>query len=274
MTSVPCAEVIGDPIAQSKSPAIHLFWLEKLGMEGDYRRAHVRAAELERYLDERRHDAGWRGCNVTIPHKQSILPMLDDVQDQGIGAVNCVTREGDRLIGRNTDAAGVGEALGEIDAGSPVAMIGAGGAARAAIAALKGYGVPEVRIVARDGPAARGLLREFGVAGEAFAFADAAEALSGCGGAINASPLGMNGYPEMPDVVLEALSSLPGGSFALDMVYAPLRTAFLDRAEAAGMRPVDGLAMLIGQAAHAFRLFFGAEAPREHDAELRALLTS
>lgn len=270
----PYAEVIGDPIAQSKSPVIHQFWLEKLGLDGDYRRVHVKAAELEGYLAGRRTQSGWRGCNVTIPHKQTVMPFLDEVHDQGIGAVNCVVPYGGRLIGRNTDAAGVDEALGQVDASAAVAMIGAGGAARAGLASLRGRGVPEVRIVARDGAAARALLAEFAFPGRAFAFADAAEALAGCGGVINASPLGMNGYPDVPDTVLDALAGLRGGAFALDMVYAPLRTSFLIRSEAAGLRAVDGLAMLIGQAAHAFRMFFGAEAPREHDAELRALLTS
>lgn len=272
--NVPYAEVIGDPIAQSKSPVIHLFWLEKLGLEGDYRRAHVKAAELEAYLTGRRQDPHWRGCNVTIPHKQTILRLLDEIDDQGIGAVNCVVPRGGKLVGLNTDAAGVAEALGQIDSGAPVALVGAGGAARAGLAALKSYGVPQIRVVARQTAAAAALLEEFGISGAAFSFGDAREALAGCGGVINASPLGMNGYPDMPDAVLTGLPSLRANAFVLDMVYAPLRTAFLGRAEVVGLRAVDGLAMLIGQAAQAFRLFFGADAPREHDAELRALLTS
>jgi shikimate dehydrogenase len=274
MTPAPYAEVIGDPIAQSKSPVIHKFWLEKLGLDGDYRRAHVTASELETYLDGRRNDPEWRGCNVTIPHKRTIVALLDQAEDQGIGAVNCVVPRGANLVGLNTDAAGVMESLGRIDPAAPVTLIGAGGAARAGIAALKSYDVPEIRIVARQSAAAAALLQEFDVAGAAFSFAQAGEALTGCDGVINASPLGMNGYPDMPQAVLAALPSLGAGAFALDMVYVPLRTTFLGHAEAAGLRAVDGLAMLIGQAAHAFRLFFGADAPREHDAELRAILTS
>ena len=272
--TLPYAEVIGDPIAHSKSPLIHLFWLGKLGIEGDYRRTRVPSGGLREYLNDRRDDPHWRGCNVTIPHKQSIIPLLEEVRDEGIGAVNCVVREGARHVGLNTDAAGVNEALGAIDPSAAVALIGAGGAARAGLASLKAYRVPAVRVVARDTAAAAALLKAFGMTGEAFAFSDAEKALSRCGGVVNASPLGMDGYPDMPEAVLAALAALSLNAFALDMVYAPLRTTFLAEAERVGLRAVDGLAMLIGQAAHAFRLFFSAEAPREHDAELRALLTS
>ena len=271
--AVPHAEVIGDPIEHSKSPLIHLFWLETIGIEGTYRATSVKPGELQAFLHSRRSEPGWRGCNVTLPHKQAVIAGLDVVDDQGIGAVNCVVESRGRLIGRNTDVDGLAEALGEIDRAAPVAMIGAGGAARAGLAALKRLAVPEVRIVARDTAAAEALLARFGVRGRAFRFADAGAALAGCGGAINASPLGMKGYPDMPEDVHGLLPSLRAGGFALDMVYAPLRTSFLERAEAAGLRSIDGLAMLIGQAAEAFRMFFGAEPPRAEDGALRSLLT-
>lgn len=271
--AVPYAEVIGDPIEHSKSPLIHLFWLEKIGIEGAYRATRVKPGELQAFLHSRRSEPGWRGCNVTLPHKQAIIAELDAVEDQGIGAVNCVVASGERLIGRNTDVDGLAEALEEIDRSAPVAMIGAGGAARAGLAALNRLAVPEVRIVARDRGAAEALLGRFGVPGRVFPFADAGAALAGCGGVINASPLGMKGYPDMPEDVLGPLPGLRAGGFALDMVYAPLRTPFLEQAEAAGLRSIDGLAMLIGQAAEAFRMFFGAEPPRAGDGALRALLT-
>ncbi len=271
--AVAYAEVIGDPIAHSKSPLIHRFWLQKLGLDGDYRATLVPTVQLADYLESRGSDAAWRGCNVTIPHKQAIIAHLDEVIDQNIAAVNCVVPANDALIGHNTDVAGVDEALGTTAASAPVAMIGAGGAARAGLASLKRRGAKEIRIVARDTESASELLREFGFSGQAFSFADAGDAVAGCSGAINASPLGMRGYPDMPSTVLDALAGLHPGSFALDMVYAPLRTSFLERSEAAGLHAIDGLQMLIGQAAYAFRLFFGTDAPRGDDADLRALLT-
>ncbi len=271
--AVAYAEVIGDPIAHSKSPLIHSFWLRKLGLDGEYRAALVATDELPSYLESRRSDSAWRGCNVTIPHKQAIIVHLDEVKDQDIAAVNCVVPIGSRLVGHNTDVTGVEEALGTRSATAPVAMIGAGGAARAGLAALKKRGAEDIRIVARDTDLANDLLREFGLSGQAFSFAEAGRALADCDGVINASPLGMRGYPEMASCVLDALAGLRRHSFALDMVYAPLRTTFLERAQAAGLQPIDGLHMLVGQAAFAFRLLFGVDAPRSHDADLRALLT-
>ena len=267
------AEVIGDPVGHSKSPLIHDFWLGKLGREGDFRKTLVRPAGLEAYLAGRRVDPDWRGCSVTIPHKQSIMPLLDDVEDTGVGAVNCIVPQGECLIGLNTDVSGIAEALGSMATDAPVAIIGAGGAARAALASLKQSGVPEVRIIARDTVAGAALLDAFRVTGAVLPFEASAAALEGCGGAINASPLGMTGYPPMPIGLLQALDKMAPEAFAFDMVYEPLRTAFLDAAETSGFRAVDGLTMLVGQAARAFSFFFGADAPREYDAELRELLT-
>jgi hypothetical protein len=111
--AVPYAQVIGDPIAQSKSPLIHKFWLEKLGIDGDYRRQHVAPADLPIFFDKQRRDPDWRGCNVTIPHKQAVIPRLDRIDPlaEKIGAVNTVVREGDGLIGHNSDAPGFLEPL-------------------------------------------------------------------------------------------------------------------------------------------------------------------
>src|SRR3954452_6232006 len=140
----PYAEVIGNPIAHSKSPAIHNFWLTRLGIEADYRATLV--TELADYFEARRGDPDWRGCNVTAPHKQNVIPFLDEASP--IGAVNCIVRDGDRLVGLNTDVDGIREALG-LSPSSPtkaggganldkVVLIGAGGAARAVAVALPG----------------------------------------------------------------------------------------------------------------------------------------
>ena len=136
--SKPYAEVIGDPIAQSKSPVIHGFWLGLLGIDAGYQRCHVTAEALAGYLAERRGDAHWRGCNVTMPHKQAIMPLLDrlDPEAERIGAVNTVVREADgSLTGYNTDAPGflepLGPALAQRHLYRMARILGAGGAARA-----------------------------------------------------------------------------------------------------------------------------------------------
>jgi shikimate dehydrogenase len=241
----PYAEVIGDPIAHSKSPAIHNFWLKSLGIEAVYHATLV--TDLNDYFGARRGDLDWRGCNVTAPHKQAVIPFLDEASP--IGAVNCIVRDGGRLIGLNTDVDGVAEALAGADL-SRIVMIGAGGAARAVQFAL-----PEADIISIT----RRNMDEVGL-------------IEGATLIINATPLGMTHAGPMPDSLLAALPSAAPGATAFDMVYQPLDTLFLQAARAAGLRTVDGLAMLTGQARQAFRLFFGAEPPAEHDARLRHLL--
>jgi shikimate dehydrogenase len=282
----PYAEVIGDPIAQSKSPVIHMFWMGQLGLSGDYRRAHVTAAGLADYLVARRGDPGWRGCNVTMPHKQAIIALLDrlDPQAEQIGAVNTVVREADgTLTGYNTDAPGFLEPLrAMLDKTHYFRMarvIGAGGGARAIVSALTGEHMVIV-LAARDPGKARALLDELDPGGEHhavdiahfadptdFAFDDRADCLDLV---VNASPLGMAGCPPLTF----DMSHAPPGSVFYDIVTSPVETEFLAQARAAGFRTVDGLSMLIGQAAVAFEKFFGQPAPRGADAELRALLTS
>lgn len=279
----PYAEVIGDPIAQSKSPAIHGFWLEALALDGAYRPALVRQDELAAYLAERRRDPDWRGCNVTMPHKRAVIPLLErlDPLARRIGAVNTIVREADgALAGYNTDTAGFLEPLlpllGRRHLFRMARVIGAGGAARAIAAALAAEGFVLV-VAARDPDKAASLLAEL-APGEHhavslapfaeptdFAFDDRAGCLDLV---VNASPLGMAGQPPLAF----HLSHAPPGSIVYDIVTAPTQTPLLIEARAAGFRTVDGLAMLIGQAAAAFRLFFGAGPPRTRDAELRRLL--
>ena len=281
----PYAEVIGDPIAQSKSPLIHGFWLAKLGIEADYRACHVRPDELAGYLAARREDPLWRGCNVTMPHKQAVMPLLDriDPPADAIGAVNTILPLGERgLAGTNTDAAGFLEPLkhdlAETHYFRMARIIGTGGAARAIIAALADKGFTLV-VAGRDPGKARALLDELAPKGERHAidfahFADptdfAFDDREGCLDLIiNASSLGMQGQPPLAF----DWSHAPPGSIAYDIVTAPRDTPLLQAARAAGHRTIDGLSMLIGQAAVAFAKFFGQPAPREHDAELRAILT-
>lgn len=270
----PYAEVIGDPVAHSKSPLIHQFWLEKLGIEGDYRATRVTAGDLSTYLAVRRTDPDWRGCNVTIPHKRAVRRFLDQVDDFGVGAVNLVQPTNKGLLGLNTDSGGIDEALrAGVDTGAPVCIIGAGGAARAAIASLDVIALFQFRIIARNGAQAGPLLAPYGEHGHWFDFDHAELALKGCEGAINATPLGMTGFPAMPPSVLAGLAGIRRSGFALDLVYQPLETDFIATARRAGLETSDGLTVLIGQASYAFFHFFGKEPPREHDDELRELLT-
>ncbi len=282
----PYAEVIGDPIAQSKSPKIHNFWLAKLGIEAEYRSCHVRSEDLAEYLAARRGDPLWRGCNVTMPHKQAVMPLLDriDPPADAIGAVNTILPGGkDDLIGTNTDAAGFLEPLAADLAQTHyfrmARIMGTGGAARAIIAALADKGITLV-VAGRDPGKARALLDELAPKGEHHAihiahFADptdfAFDDREGCLDlVINASSLGMQGQPPLAF----DWSHAPPGSIAYDIVTAPLDTPFLQGARAKEHRAIDGLSMLIGQAAAAFEKFFGQPAPREHDTELRAILTA
>ena len=279
------AEVIGDPIAQSKSPVIHKFWLEQLGIAADYRACQVTAEGLADYFAARRSDPEWRGCNVTMPHKQAVMPLLDGLDPLAarVGAVNTVVPGVDRLLqGFNTDVPGFLEPLQSLLAAPHLVrmarIFGAGGAARAIVAALADHGFTVV-LAARDPAKARELLNELAPHGEHhtppldhfaqstdFSFDDRTQLLDLV---VNASPLGMTCRPPL----LLHLSHIPPGSVVYDIVTNPHETALLTAARAAGFATIDGLAMLIGQAAAAFELFFGQPAPRDHDADLRALLT-
>ncbi len=275
--SIPYAEVIGDPVAHSKSPLIHKFWLAKLGIEGDYRACHVRSNELADYFARRRGDAEWRGCNVTIPHKIAVRPFLDRAEQHAdsLGAVNTVVSRQSRFVGHNSDIAGIAESLKHLKSGALACVIGTGGAARAALHYLnRNTSVSAVRILARSIEARDALRNEFCSVVGTFGFDDVPGALSSTDAVINASSLGMTNAGRMPEDVIDWLAHTNPGALVFDMVYAPLETELLVGARSAGLRSVDGLTMLVGQAGAAFELFFGQPAPREHDAELRALLTA
>ena len=279
------AEVIGSPIAQSKSPAIHNAWLRLLEVDADYRATLVEADGLAEFLGRRRADAKWRGCNVTMPHKQAILPHLDrlDPLAETIGAVNTVVPEGGALVGYNTDANGflepIARELAHTHYFRMARVLGTGGAARAIVAALAREKFVIV-LAGRDPGKARTILDELDPAGEHHAvdlahFADRTEfsfdERDGCLDLIvNASPLGMRGQPPLAF----DWSHAPPGAIAYDIVTDPVDTTFLADARAAGHPTIDGLAMLIGQAALAFEKFFGVAPPRHLDAELRAILTA
>jgi shikimate dehydrogenase len=281
----PYAEVIGDPIVQSKSPKIHNYWLDRLGLDAEYRACHVTGDGLADYLAARRIDPDWRGCNVTMPHKQAVMPFLDrlDPLAARIGAVNTIVPEAGELVGYNTDAGGFLEPLkvelAQTHLFRMARVLGTGGAARAIIAALAAHNIVIV-LAGRDPAKARALLDELDPGGEHhvapldhfaeptdFAFDDR----QGCFDlVVNASPLGMAGQPSLPF----DLSHVPPGSIVYDIVTHPADTPLLQAARAQGFRTVDGLSMLIGQAAEAFEKFFGQTPPRDDgDVELRGILT-
>jgi shikimate dehydrogenase len=267
----PYAEVIGDPISHSKSPGIHKFWLAKLGLEGDFRTAHVMADGLADYIESSRADSAWRGCNITIPHKIAVMDHVDDPGDVrgSIGAMNTLFRQPDgSLIGTNTDAAGFFAPIADFDLQHmPVAVIGTGGAAHAILFALSKAGVGPVTLFARNPLKGAVILSRFGLKGTVQGLD---KPLPPVALLVNATQLGMTGQPP----ITVDLSALPDDALVYDIVYAPLVTPLLAAAQQRGLATVDGLEMLIGQAAVAFELFFGQPAPRECDAELRALLTS
>ncbi|MGD9471541.1 MAG: shikimate dehydrogenase [Novosphingobium sp.] len=274
----PYAEVIGDPIAQSKSPVIHNFWLEKLGIDADYRTCHVKPEELADYFALRRRDPAWRGCNVTIPHKEQVAPFVDELESAGakVGAINTVWPDGKGgLNATNTDIDGVKEALRASNpAGRPVVIIGAGGAARAVFAYLEGLGCASVRVLARNHAKARDTLKDFDLPVTRCPFEPGGAGLADAAIVINATQLGMAGQLPMPQFVLDQLADTGPDCLVFDMVYAPLDTQLLQRAAAFGRTTSHGLTMLVGQARTAFARFFGAVPDPRDDAELFRRLTT
>lgn len=276
-TLIPYAEVVGDSVLHSRSPLIHNFWLKGAGIEAEYRACRVGPRELAAYFEDRRADPSWRGCNVTAPLKESALAFPDriDCDASKIGAVNCVVPQDGELVGSNSDVDGLAEALGSaVLKGRPVALIGAGGAARAAVHHLARCRPGVIRILARS-PDKALTLREL-VPGsqrfEVFHIDEAQSAFAAAAAIINASPLGTTGVAAMPEPILYALDAAAGDGVVMDMVYRPLETPLLCAGRERGLVAIDGLAMLVGQAGPAFRLFFGKAPIRERDYELRCHL--
>jgi len=263
------AGVAGAPVAHSLSPLIHNAWLAAAGIDGVYVAFTPPAGAFAAFA---RGLAGGaiRGLNVTVPFKETALEVATQASDRALraGAANLLVFEPDgAIVAGNTDGEGLIGALAaqapgwRADSG-PVVILGAGGAARGAAAALIDAGVPEVRLVNRGRHRAQSLAAMLGPAARALeagaaAFADAALA-------VNATTLGLGGGAG-PATAFEAMRP---DAVVLDMVYRPLRTEFLDRAERARLRTVDGLAMLIGQAAPSFEALFGAPPP---DIDVRGL---
>lgn len=259
---LPRAGVIGWPVDHSRSPKLHGFWLQQYGIHGRYDRLPVPPEDLAGFFAALPREPGFRGVNVTLPHKVAVMPLLHDVDAvaRRIGAANTIIVQPDgSLFGSNTDAFGFFESL-KADAppgwradAAPAVVIGAGGAARAVIVALLDAGVSELRLANRSRDTAEALAAEFGPALRVVDWDERAGALGGAGLLVNTTSLGMVGKPalELP------LDDLPTTALVNDIVYTPLQTDLLARAAARGNPVVDGLGMLLHQGRPGFAAWFG-----------------
>ena len=260
------AEVIGDPIDHSLSPLIHGFWIDALKLEASYGRRKLSRAELPAYLAEQRADPHWRGSNVTMPLKLDAVALADGAADWAVaaGAANVLMIRDGKLIAANTDVGAIAALLSRLNQAKArmgsVILLGNGGAARAALVALKLVGISNVRIQARDLAEATRLAVEFGLEVEPELFT--APIVSD--GLINATPLGMAGR----DCLNCELDRMPAGGWVFDMAYDANETPLIAAARERELHRVDGMHMLVEQAATSFKLFFGKDAPRDRDAEL------
>ncbi len=253
------AGVMGWPIVHSLSPRLHGYWLRTLCIDGAYLPLAVRPedfAEALRALPK----LGFRGCNVTLPHKEAALRTVNRIDSvaRRIGAVNTVVVEADgSLLGTNTDAEGflvnLRAAAPGFDPHVPAAVLGAGGAARAVCAALLDAGCPDLRLINRTRERAESIRNDMSSGIRVVDWDRRAEALEGAGVLVNTTTLGMAGHPPL-DLALDAL---PTDAVVTDIVYVPLRTPLLAAARARGLRAVDGLGMLLHQAVPGFEAWFG-----------------
>jgi shikimate dehydrogenase len=269
------AGLLGWPVAHSRSPVIHNHWLARYGIPGRYVLFGVPPERLEAAV---RGIAvlGLRGCNVTTPHKQTIFPMLDHVDElaRKIGAINTVVVGDDgALSGFNNDGNGFVQSIRDAAAGwrpdaGPITIVGAGGAARAIIASLQAQGAREVRVVNRTRSRADELQAWFGAPVVALSWEERSSALEGARLLVNATNQGMAGKPAL-DLALDAL---PKDAIVGDVIYVPPETPLLATARARGHVTVNGLGMLLNQARPAFNAWFGVMP--EITPELRAAIAA
>ncbi|MGA7486267.1 MAG: shikimate dehydrogenase [Xanthobacteraceae bacterium] len=267
------AGVMGFPIMHSRSPELHNYWLARHGLAGAYLPLAIKAEGLRAAL-RALPALGFSGCNLTIPHKEAALTIVDrvDALARRIGAVNCVVVAPDgSLDGHNHDAFGYIESIREAqpawraDAG-PIVVIGAGGGARAVLVSLIDQGAREIRLANRTLARARALERELGGPVKALAWEDREAALAGAAMLVNTTSQGMVGAPPL-DL---ALAALPPRALVSDIIYIPRETPLLAAARERGNPTVNGLGMLLHQARPAFRAWFGIMP--EVTPELRAMI--
>lgn len=257
---IPLAGVIGHPIAHSRSPALHGYWLNTYGLPGHYVPMDVAPADLETVLRSL-PKAGFVGANVTVPHKEAALRLADHVSDRAsvIGAANTLVFRADGSIhADNTDGYGFMQNLRAgapdwVPQDGPAVVFGAGGAARAVLQALAEAGVPEILLTNRTRSRADHLKEEFGQRITVVDWVQAGNVIENAELVVNTTSLGMQGQPELRI----PLDGLQPGTVVTDLVYTPLKTRLLEQAEAAGCTVVDGLGMLLHQAVPGFERWFG-----------------
>jgi shikimate dehydrogenase len=264
--------VVGWPVAHSRSPLIHGYWLERYGIAGSYTRVPVKPEDAVAFLRDLRSN-GYVGCNVTIPHKEAAFAAADMVLPaaRAAGAANTLWYEGGRLLADNTDGGGfVGNIRSTVPGfgleGAVVAMLGAGGAARGIAHALLEAGVAEIRVFNRTSVRAEALAEAFGRRIVPLAWSERSARCRGAGLVINTTPLGM----EKAGALDLDVGALDPECIVADIVYVPLETPLLTAARRQGLRTVDGLGMLLHQAVPGFERWFGVR-PDVTD-ELRAMI--
>ena len=273
---IPLAGVIGHPVAHSRSPALHGYWLKRYRLKGHYIPIDIAPLDLPELIHTLPR-LGFVGLNVTLPHKEAILRIADIVTDRAalIGAANTliVAKDG-KIHADNTDGAGFIANLRQnaphwSPASGPAVVLGAGGAARAVVAALLEVGVPEIRLANRTRPRADALRSDFRAKVHVHEWVQVGSILEDAVTVVNTTSLGMTGKPDFR-VPLERLNPK---ALVTDLVYTPLKTQLLIEAEDHGCKVVDGLGMLLHQAAPGFERWFGIR-PEVDEATRKAVLSA
>lgn len=251
--------VIGWPVSHSRSPLIHGYWLGRYGILGSYDRHAVPPGEVKEFLDSLSEE-GYLGCNVTLPHKETVFDLVNIADDptRRLGVVNTVFSRNGELWGTSTDGEGF---LASVEAaiegwqvsGRNIMILGAGGAARAIAGTLVARGAAQVQVANRTLERAETLRHDFGKRIAPLAWSAAGSAIAEVDLLVNTTSLGMTGQPPLQI----DLARLPGAAVVADIVYVPLETAFLRSARERGNRTVGGLSMLLHQAVRGFELWFG-----------------
>lgn len=257
---IPLAGVIGSPIAHSRSPVLHNYWLKRYGIKGHYVPLDIAQADLAQAL-RMLPKLGFVGVNVTIPHKESVIGLADIVTDRAalIGAANTlIFRSDGKIHADNTDGSGFVANLRQHapdwqPKAGPAVVFGAGGAARAIIAALIEVGAPEIRLTNRTRARAEALRADFGAKVTVVDWVQSAHVMGDAATVVNTTALGMIGKPEFN----VSLAGINPKALVNDLVYTPLQTEFLTAAADMGCQTVDGLGMLLHQAAPGFERWFG-----------------
>lgn len=256
------AGVMGWPVMHSRSPMIHNYWFKQQGLQGTYLPLAVEPGKLEAAL-RALQPLGFSGCNLTIPHKQDALAIVDEIEDTArkIGAISCVVAHPDgRLVGSNNDAPGFIRNIQQFDPhwradAGPVVVIGAGGASRAVCYGLMQAGAKEIRLVNRHLERAQTIAQEFGNVIQPCPWDVRNDLMAGAAMVVNTTSQGMVGQTAL-DI---DLSLLPTTALVADVVYIPLETPFLAMARMRGNRTLNGLGMLLHQGPLGWKAWFGIE---------------